>query len=140
MAAPSSWLSTIGGAPIPEFAFLRASGQIEGAQQQLQMEDRPGVDGFIIWRMGLKGPPFQMQTETDFTSRAAALAGYVQACAAVGQKRVLFRYGESLGEVAILGCSLLSIQPSVGTVNGLNIVSGGSGVVMTLGWTVRGVA
>ena len=136
----SSWLSTVAGAPVPEFAFLRAEGVIEGAQQQLQMEDRPGVDGFLVWLMGKKGAPFQMQTQADFASRENALAAYAAACNAVGQKRVLFRFGNNLGQVVVLGVSQLAIQPARTAIGGLNLSQGGNGFVLTLGWTLRGVS
>ena len=140
MADPSSWLSTIDGAPMPWFGFLRASGMIDGAQQQLDIEDRPGVDGFLVWLRGLRGDPFGMQTESDFESREDALIAYTAACAAVGSKLVLYRYGSSLGQVVCLKCSLMTIQPASGAVNGMLIPAGGSGVVMTLNWTLRGVS
>jgi len=140
MALPSTWLSEIATDPTVWFGFIRASGSIEGAQQQIQMEDRPGIDGFLVWLMGLKAEPFQMQTETDFTSKSNALAAYVVACAAVGTKKILRRYSGGLGQVVVLHCSLISIQPSSGTVNGLAIAAGGNGVVMTLNWTLRGVS
>ena len=140
MAAPSSWLSTLAGAPLPWFGFLRATGMIDGAQQQLDIEDRPGVDGFLVWLRGLRGDPFGMQTESDFQSRADALTAYTAACASVGTKLVLFRYGASLGQVVCLHCSLMDISPASGAVNGMLIPAGGSGVVMTLNWTLRGVS
>jgi hypothetical protein len=140
MASPSSWLSIIGSAPLVWFGFLRAQGPVEGAQQQIEMEDRPGVDGFLIWLRGIKGEPFQLQTETDFQTRADALTAYTSACGAVGSKRVLYRYGASLGQVAVLHCSMISILPSNGTVNGISIPAGGSGFILTLNWTLRGVS
>lgn len=140
MTAPSSWLSTIAGAPAPWFGFLRATGMIDGAQQQLDIEDRPGVDGFFVWLRGLRGDPFGMQTESDFESRADALTAYTAACAAVGSKLVLYRYGSSLGQVVCLKCSLMAIQPASGAVNGMLIPNGGNGVVMTLNWTLRGAS
>jgi hypothetical protein len=140
MANPSSWLSTLDSDPMPWFGFLRASGMIDGAQQQLDIEDRPGVDGFLVWLRGLRGDPFGMQTESDFESRSDALIAYTAACAAVGSKLVLYRYGSSLGQVVCLKCSLMTIQPASGAVNGMLIPSGGNGVVMTLNWTLRGVS
>ena len=140
MASPSTWLSTIAGAPTPLFGFLRATGSIEGVQQEIEMVDRPGVDGFLVWLRGVRARPFGLTTETDFTSKANALAGYASACSYVGTKLVLYRYGSSLGQVVVLGVTQQSIQPANGAVNGTTITTGANGFVMTLDWVLRGVS
>lgn len=141
MASPSTWFSTIAGAPSVTFGFIRAAGAIVGAQQEIQLQDRPGVDGFFVWLKGLRGAPFEMITETDFTSKSNALAGYATACGYVGTKMVLYRYGSSLGQVVILPSVVLqSIQPARCAINGTTISNGSDGVVMTLQWSLRGVS
>ena len=140
MASPSSWLSTIAGAPTVLFGFIRAAGFLEGSQQEIEMYDRAGVDGFFVWLRGLRARPFQLTTETDFTTRANALAGYASACGYVGSKLVLYRYGSSLGQVVVLGVTQQSIQPANGAVNGTTISAGANGFIMTLNWQLRGVS
>ena len=140
MADPSSWLSTIAEAPSPWFGFLRAMGPIDGAQQRIEMEERPGVDGFLVYLTGVKPDPFSLQTESDVETRADALTAYAAACSAVGTKKVLYKYGQSLGEVVVLKVTLLSITPANSAVNGMLIANGANGFVLTLQWTLRGVA
>lgn len=140
MASPSSWFSTIAGDPTVYFGFIRAAGSIEGSQQQIEMQDRPGVDGFTVWLKGLRGDPFGMKTETDFASRSDALTGYASARAMVGSKYVLRRYAGSIGQVVILKCSLESILPARSAINGTTISNGGNGFVLTLNWQLRVVS
>jgi len=140
MADPSSWLSTIAGDPSPWFGFLRSSGPLEGAQQRIEMEERPGVDGFLVFLTGVKPDPFSMQTESDVASRADAMTAYVAACGAVGTKKVFYKYGQGLGQVVVMKVTLISITPANAAVNGMLIANGANGFVLTLQWTLRGVA
>ena len=140
MASPSSWFSTIAGDPTVYFGFIRAAGAFEGSQQQIDMQERPGVDGFTVWLKGLRGDPFGIKTETDFASRADALTGYAAGCAMVGSKYVLRRYSGSLGQVVILKCSMESILPARSAVNGTTISAGGNGFILTLNWQLRVVS
>lgn len=141
MASPSTWFSTIAGAPTVAFGFISAVGEIVGAQQEVQLQDRPGVDGFFVWLKGLRGAPFSMVTTTDYTTKANALAGYAVGCGYVGTKMVLYRYGESLGQVVVLPSVVLqSIQPARCAINGTTIANGSNGFIMTLQWTLRGVS
>jgi len=140
MAAPSTWFSTLVGDPTVYFGFIRAAGQIEGAQQQIEMQDRPGVNGYMVWLKGLRGDPFSMQTETDYSNKADALTGYATACAMVGAKYILRRYAGSLGQVVVLKCSMVSLLPARSAVNGTTITAGGNGYVLTLNWQLRGVS
>jgi hypothetical protein len=140
VASPSTWLSTPNAAPTVLFGFIRAQGPLEGRQQQIEMQERPGVDGFFVWLKGVRAAPFQMATETDFTSKANALAGYVSACSYVGSRLVLYRYGVSLGPVVLLGVTMQTIQPARSAINGVTISNGYDGVVMSLNWSLRGVS
>lgn len=140
MASPSTWLSTPNEAPTVLFGFIRAQGPLEGRQQQIEMQERPGVDGFFVWLKGVRAAPFQMATETDFTSKDYALLGYMNACSYVGSRLILYRYGVAVGPVVVLGVSLQTIQPARSAINGVSISNGYSGFVMSLNWQLRGVS
>jgi len=58
------------------YTFVDMQGSVEFAQQELELLERPGVDGTFFRKTGVRGKPFQIRAvgyTTSFTTQAAAM-------------------------------------------------------------------
>lgn len=61
---------------IGPYAFISMDGPPPGVMQSLEIDQRSGVDGSLIWKAGLHGQPFQTRTVVDVASISVGEALY----------------------------------------------------------------
>ena len=136
----TAWFSEPTQAPNVLFPFLHLTGDVAGVQQQLEVVERPGVNGFGVYRTGLRGETFSMDSACDYGTRAAALQAYAGYVSRVGTRLRLFKYGgQSLGDVVVMRVVMKPLKNASAANGGINLTDGSSGVVLQCSWQLRGV-
>ena len=120
---------------IGPYTFDNLRGTYQAQQTQVEVFQRPGVDGSGIRRLGVKGKPFTVTTERFETSRAYALQVTNFYYSLVGQDPVdVVERGIAIGAFQVLGIERVAIQP-VTTVAGPTIVTNPT-VNLVVTWTL----
>lgn len=136
MSTASHWISNYQGSSVL-FGFLELQGQLIPSRQQMERLVRPGTNGIGIIYTGKRGEPFQIQTRVDAVDYAAAENIFTAYNAVVGTKRDLYYCRRKWGTVLIGAVSLIDVQTTGTIVGGVNVISAGSGAILTAGWTLE---
>jgi hypothetical protein len=123
---------------IGAYAFLRMEGNPDAISEQLEMITRPGVDGVGIRKVGGRGVPFQVNTWTDTASETVALSLFAnyKALKGLGAQQFIYRSQTFAPDVAVLDVVQESLDSFDGLVGGLNVATGGAGVMLICMWTL----
>lgn len=110
---------------IGSFEFIALQGSLAAPREMVAVDQRPGVNGTELTKLGKKGEPFQMVSQVDAPNYDAARALYLQYLDLVGANPVdLVQGGKGIaGEaysVAVLGVEIGRISPISRSVGGLN--------------------
>lgn len=116
---------------IGEFGFLSLIGHPPGIQQELELLQRPGVNGVGLWKTGFRGRPFRLRSLVDAQSKEDAREYYTLYCELIGADPVQLIYSDHDSEdegyrVAVLSVTPLDIRALANSAGGLNSPS--------LGW------
>lgn len=136
----TAWFSEPTQAPNVLFPFLHLTGDIAGIQQQLEVIERPGVNGVGVYLTGLRGEPFGMESSCDYGTRAAAWQAYAAYVSRVGTRLSLYKYGgQYLGDFLVMKVTMKPLKNASAANGGINLTDGYSGVVLQCSWQLRGV-
>lgn len=127
------------------FEFMSLRGQIEGPRGQLEIDQRPGVDGTEILHLRNRGTPFTLTSIVDCESYAAAQGIYrgyqaAELHSAVGSSPVVQNDYDTIThgyKCKVLGVRLLSIRKAAVIVGGLQYTSG---AILECEWTLIGIS
>jgi hypothetical protein len=116
---------------IGQFDFLTLYGAPHGLSEQLLVDRRAAVAGVAIWKQGLSGTPFQLQSYVDAPDFAEARAYHDQYLGLKGADPVDLVYGgialtSASLLVAVLDVRLIRVQSLAIMVGGLNPPSRGA--------------
>lgn len=136
MALPNHWMTAEGSGTVV-FPFLALAGPLMPTRPTFEREVRPGVNGIGIWSTGSRGEPFQITTTLDCASVAAAGTALAAYLTAVLTKKDLYYCQALWGTVLIQNVVLQQIKAFKSGVGGIQAWTGGSGVILTVEWTLE---
>lgn len=119
------------------FPFLSLQGTLFPSRQTFERVMRPGVDGIGVWATGKRGEPFQITTTLDCLTITAAGTAFNVYNNAILTKKDLYFAGKFWGTVMIQNVIMQNIRAFKSGVGGIQDWSGGSGVVLTVNWTLE---
>ncbi len=107
---------------IGDFAFLALAGEIEPPREILEIEERAGIQGSEVTRMGAKGRPFVLQSRVDLQSYEEAKTLLDDYLGLVGADPVSVTQGGVTSQYLfiVLNINVLRIPPVAGGVGGFN--------------------
>ena len=136
MALPNHWMTAEGSGTVV-FPFLNISGPLLPTRPTFEREVRPGVSGIGVWSTGSRGEPFQVVTNLDCADVAAAGTALAAYLSAVLTKKDLYYCHALWGTVMVQNVVLQSIKTFAAGVGGIQVWTGGSGVILTVSWTLE---
>lgn len=104
------------------YEFIRIEGNPDGIHEEVQVVQRPGVDGTGLWHAGRKAMPFTITTHVDAVSQTVAqtmLASYRLLIDSAVLYRLKFR-GADWGQVGILDVKGITQRALANSSGGLN--------------------
>lgn len=139
MPLPFHWMTSERSATVL-FPFLSLQGSLFPSRPTFERVMRPGVDGIGVWATGGRGEPFQITTTLDCTSVGNAGVAFNAYGEAILTKKDLYYCGVFWGTVMIQNVIMQSVTKFTSAVGGIQGWSGGSGVVLTVNWTIETLA
>ena len=121
------------------FRIMR--GQIGSYQNQIEIIERPGLNGAIVRRMAKRGDPFTLETWVDtatIVSGRSNFNDYETLMAGDPQVLVWNDYNiftQDALKIAILGVTLVSLNAAFNIVNPVNAVV--DGFIINARWSLR---